>query len=93
MPVAYPAVAEQIKWNSPSFYYTGLIAPFDPKEYRRDIVVVNLHRGHALLVFATDATIPDPGGCKAPATPPQPDRSSGEGGAAAGRGANLGGAA
>ncbi|MCR5888292.1 DUF1801 domain-containing protein [Hymenobacter sp. J193] len=59
---ADPAVGEQIKWNSPSFYYTGPMAPFDPKEYRRDIVVLNLHRSHPLLVFPTGATIPDPTG-------------------------------
>jgi len=59
---ADPAVGEQIKWNSPSFYYTGPMAPFDPKEYRRDIVVLNLHRSHPLLVFPTGARVPDPAG-------------------------------
>jgi len=52
-------VGEQVKWNSPSFYYTGEMKPFDPKEYKRDIVVVNLHRGQILLVFPTGAKIPD----------------------------------
>jgi hypothetical protein len=52
-------VGEQIKWNSPSFYYTGEMAPFDPKEYKRDIVVMNLHRGKILLVFPTGAKIND----------------------------------
>jgi len=37
-------IGEQIKWNSPSFYYTGEMKPFDPKEYKRDIVVFNLHK-------------------------------------------------
>lgn len=55
-------IGEQIKWNSPSFFYTGEMKPFDPKEYKRDIVVVNLHRGYALLVFPTGAKIKDPGG-------------------------------
>lgn len=50
-------IGEQIKWNSPSFYYTGEMKPFDPKEYKRDIVVVNLHKGYALLVFPTGAKI------------------------------------
>ena len=36
---ADPVIAEHIKWNSPAFYYAGEMAPFDPKEYKRDIVV------------------------------------------------------
>lgn len=31
-------IGEQIKWNSPSFYYTGEMQEFNPKEYKRDIV-------------------------------------------------------
>jgi hypothetical protein len=46
-------ISEQIKWNSPSFYYTGDMKPFDPKEYKRDILVMNLHRGKLLLVMPT----------------------------------------
>lgn len=52
-------VGEQIKWNSPSFYYTGEMKPFDPKEYKRDIVVMNLHKGNIMLVFPTGASIKD----------------------------------
>lgn len=53
-------IGEQIKWNSPSFYYRGeLPADADPKQYPRDIVVLNLHRGYPLLVFPTGARIPD----------------------------------
>jgi len=54
-----PQISEQIKWNSPAFYYNGEMKPFDPKEYKRDIVVVNLHRGNILLVFPTGAKIDD----------------------------------
>lgn len=55
-----PEIAEQIKWNSPAFYYTGAMKPFDPKEYKRDIVVFNLHKKDLiLLVFPTGATIDD----------------------------------
>ncbi len=54
-----PQIGEQIKWNSPAFYYNGEMKPFDPKEYKRDIVVVNLHRGNILLVFPTGAKIDD----------------------------------
>jgi hypothetical protein len=53
------SVGEQIKWNSPSFFYTGQMKPFDPKTYKRDIVVMNLRKGEILLVFPTGATITD----------------------------------
>ena len=53
-------IGEQIKWNSPSFFYTGEMKPFDPKEYKRDIVVLNLYKKDAvLLVFPTGAVIED----------------------------------
>ena len=52
-------IAEQIKWNSPSFYYNGEMQAFDPKEYKRDIAVVNLTRGRLMLVFPTGAKIDD----------------------------------
>ena len=47
------SIGEQIKWNSPSFYYTGEMKPFDAKTYKRDIVVINSHRENLLLVFPT----------------------------------------
>jgi hypothetical protein len=50
-------IGEQIKWNSPSFFYTGAMQPFDLKEYKRDILVINLSRGYPLLVFPTGAKI------------------------------------
>lgn len=56
---AHKEIGEHIKWNSPAFFYSGSMKPFDPKEYKRDIVVVNLHKGKILLVFPTGATIPD----------------------------------
>ncbi|WP_276501584.1 DUF1801 domain-containing protein [Terrimonas pollutisoli] len=52
-------VGEQIKWNSPSFFYTGEMKTFNAKEYKRDIVVMNLHKGNILLVFPTGATVDD----------------------------------
>jgi len=55
-------IAEQVKWNSPCFYYTGAMKPFNPKEYKRDIVVVNLYKGRVLLVFPTGARIEDTSG-------------------------------
>jgi len=57
-----PEIGQQIKWNSPSFYYTGSMKPFDPKEYKRDIVVLNLHKGRIMLVFPTGARVNDSSG-------------------------------
>ena len=54
-----PEIREHIKWNSCAFYYDGEIAEFDAKEYKRDLLVVNLHRGKFLLVFPTGAKISD----------------------------------
>ena len=55
-------IGEQIKWNSPSFFYTGEMKPFNPKEYKRDIVVMNLRKDRVLLVFPTGAAIDDTSG-------------------------------
>jgi hypothetical protein len=52
-------VGEEIKWNSASFYYTGEMKPFDPKTYKRDIMVCNIHRGKIMLVFPTGAKVTD----------------------------------
>ncbi|QBZ97981.1 DUF1801 domain-containing protein [Flavobacterium sangjuense] len=54
---ANPEIAEHIKWNSPSFYYSGEMKAFNPKEYKRDLAVINLHRGKILIVFPTGNTI------------------------------------
>ena len=51
-------IGEQIKWNAPSFFYTGEMKPFDPKEYKRDIAVFNLRKS-ILLIFPTGAVIKD----------------------------------
>ncbi len=50
-------IGEHIKWNSPAFFYSGTMKPFDPKEYKRDLVVINIRKGLALLVFPTGAGI------------------------------------
>lgn len=55
-------IAEQIKWNNPSFYYTGEMAPFDPKEYKRDLIVMNLHKNRIMLVFPSGAKVNDTSG-------------------------------
>lgn len=55
-------IAEQIKWNSPSFYYSGEMKAFDPKEYKRDIAVMNLRKDKIMIVMPTGATIKDTSG-------------------------------
>lgn len=55
-------IGERIKWNNPSFYYTGEMKPFDPKEYRREIIVMNLHKGRIMLVFPSGAKVNDSSG-------------------------------
>lgn len=52
-----PSVGERIKWNNPSFYYTGEMAPFDPKEYKREIAVFNLFKGRIMLVLPSGANL------------------------------------
>lgn len=56
---ADPEVGERIKWNNPSFYYTGEMKPFDPKEYKREIIVFNLFKGRIMLVFPSGAKVND----------------------------------
>lgn len=55
-------IGEQVKWNNPAFYYTGKMKPFDPKEYKRDIAVFNLHKGRIMLVFPSGAKVNDTSG-------------------------------
>ena len=55
-------IGERIKWNNPSFYYTGEMKPFDPKEYKREIVVMNLYKERIMLVFPSGAKVKDDSG-------------------------------
>jgi hypothetical protein len=55
-------IGERIKWNNPSFYYTGEMKPFNPKEYKREIVVFNLFKGRIMLVFPSGAKVNDTSG-------------------------------
>jgi hypothetical protein len=55
-------IGERLKWNNPSFYYTGEMQPFDPKEYKREIAVFNLHKGRIMLVFPSGAKVNDDSG-------------------------------
>jgi len=51
------SIGERIKWNNPSFYYTGEMKAFDPKEYKREIIVFNLFKGRIMLVFPSGAKV------------------------------------
>jgi hypothetical protein len=56
-------VGEEIKWNAPSFFFTGAMAPSDPKLYRRYLVISNLYRKDCIrLVFWGGANARDPTG-------------------------------
>lgn len=55
-------IGERIKWNNPSFYYTGAMQPFDPKEYKRDIIVLNLFKNRIMMVFPSGAKVNDKSG-------------------------------
>lgn len=55
------SIGEEIYWNAPSFFYTGKMKPFKPKEYKRSIVVFNFYRKDALrLIFLRGANVDDP---------------------------------
>jgi hypothetical protein len=56
-------IGEEIKWNAPTFFYTGEMAPSDPKEYKRYIIVFNLYQKDCIrLVFPSGAKIKDGSG-------------------------------
>ena len=55
-------IGERIKWNNPSFYFTGEMKPFDPKEYKREIAVFNLFKNRIMLVFPSGGKVNDKSG-------------------------------
>lgn len=51
-------IGEEVKWNAPAFFYTGEIKPFNPKEYKRYIVVFNLFKKDCIrLLFPTGVKV------------------------------------
>ena len=53
-------IGERIKWNSPSFFYIGAMKPFNPKEYKRELIVFNLYKkDYVLLVLPSGAKLND----------------------------------
>ena len=56
-------IGEEVKWNAPTFFYTGEMKPFNPKEYKRYIIVFNLYQKDCIrLVFPSGAKINDTSG-------------------------------
>jgi hypothetical protein len=56
-------IGEGIYWNAPTFYYTGKMKDFDPKEYKRYIVGLNFYRQDTIrLIFLRGADATDPAG-------------------------------
>lgn len=56
-------IGEEIKWNAPSFFYTGAMQPFDPTAYKRHLIVSNVHpRDHIMLVMPSGARVDDGSG-------------------------------
>jgi hypothetical protein len=57
------SIGEEIKWNAPTFFYTGDMPASDPKQYRRYLVVFNLYRKDCIrLVFWGGAGVKDTSG-------------------------------
>ena len=53
-------IGEEIKWNAPTFFYAGEMGPFNPKEYKRYLVVLNLYKKDCIrLVFPSGAKVND----------------------------------
>jgi hypothetical protein len=54
-------IAEEIKWNAPTFYFDGEMPPSNPKEYKKYIVVFNFSKKDCIrLIFLNANKIPDP---------------------------------
>jgi len=60
---ADPEIGEEIKWNAPAFFYSGELPPFNPKEYKRHIVIFNFYKQDCIrLVFPSGARVKDKSG-------------------------------
>ena len=58
-----PEIGEEIKWNAPTFFFTGHMKPSDPKEYKRYLIVFNLFKKDCIrLVFWGGAKVNDESG-------------------------------
>ena len=56
-------IGEGIYWNVPTFFFTGKMKSFDPKEYRRFIVNFNFYKQDTLrIIFLRGADVTDKAG-------------------------------
>ena len=56
-------IGEEIKWNAPTFFYAGKMAPSDPKLYKRYLIVSNFFKKDMIrLVFPSGAKVNDKSG-------------------------------
>ena len=56
-----PKIGEGIFYNAPVFYYTGIMKPFNPKDYKRYIIGSNLFKKDTLrMIFLRGASVQDP---------------------------------
>lgn len=53
-------IGEGIYWNAPTFFFTGAMEPFDPKEYQRYLAGFVFNRQDCIrMVFLQGATVTD----------------------------------
>jgi hypothetical protein len=56
-------IGEEVKWNAPTFFYSGEMCLFNPKEYKRYLIVFNLFKKDCVrLVFPSGAKVNDVSG-------------------------------
>ena len=56
-------IGEEVKWNAPTFFFSGEMKPSDPKTYKRYLIVFNLYQKDCIrLVFPSGARIKDTSG-------------------------------
>ena len=60
---ADPQIGEEIKWNAPTYFYTGEMDQSDPKLYKRYLIVFNLFKKDCIrLVFWGGGKVNDKSG-------------------------------
>lgn len=53
-------IGEEVKWNAPTYFYSGPMEPSNPKEYKRYLAVSNVHpKDHIMLVLPHGANVDD----------------------------------
>jgi hypothetical protein len=56
-------IGEEVKWNAPTFFFTGEQEASDPKLYKRYLAVSNVHpKDHIMLVLPHAAAVDDGSG-------------------------------